>query len=63
MLCIVSSRRDASPLANDTLATAPPTPRTARSAAEEAWPRMPAEFVILFARSDLVPKTRIRPAG
>ena len=49
-------------LANDTLAKALPTPRIARTGSEKAWPRTPAEFVILFAPSGLVAKTRIRPA-
>jgi hypothetical protein len=47
-------------LANDTPAKAPPTPRIA---SEKAWPPTPAEFVILFAPSGFVAKTRIRPAS
>jgi hypothetical protein len=34
-----------------------------RRASDKAWPWAPAEFVILFAPSGVVAKTRIRPAG
>ena len=47
-------------LANYTPANPAPAQRIA---SEKAWPRTPAEFVILFAPSGLVAKTRIRPAG
>ncbi|MGZ5090950.1 MAG: hypothetical protein ACXWNH_16075 [Vulcanimicrobiaceae bacterium] len=49
-------------LANDTPANAAAAQRIARTGSEKAWPRTPAEFVILFAPSGLVAKTRIRPA-
>ena len=49
-------------LANDTPANAAPAQRIARTDSGKAWPRTPAEFVILFAPSGLVAKTRIRPA-
>jgi len=49
-------------LANDTSAKAAPTPRIASTGSEKAWPLTAAEFVILFAPSGLVAKTRIRPA-
>ena len=49
-------------LANHTPAQAAPEQRIARIVSEKAWPRTPAEFVILFGPSGLVAKTRIRPA-
>ncbi|MDB5921715.1 MAG: hypothetical protein JWN13_651 [Betaproteobacteria bacterium] len=49
-------------LANHTPANAAPAQRIARTGSEKAWPPTPAEFVILFAPSGLVAKTRIRPA-
>ncbi|MGZ5174826.1 MAG: hypothetical protein ACXWIS_11600 [Burkholderiales bacterium] len=49
-------------LANDTPANAAAAQRIARTGSEKAWPRTPAEFVILFGPSGLVAKTRIRPA-
>ncbi|MGZ5153874.1 MAG: hypothetical protein ACXWNJ_18760 [Vulcanimicrobiaceae bacterium] len=49
-------------LANDTPADAAAAQRIARTDSGKAWPRTPAEVVILFAPSGLVAKTRIRPA-
>jgi hypothetical protein len=49
-------------LASDTLAMAPPAQRIDGIRSDKAWPRTPAEFVILFAPSGLVANTRIRPA-
>jgi hypothetical protein len=49
-------------LSNDTPAATAPAPHIARTASEKAWPRTAAEFVILFAPSGLVAKTRIRPS-
>ena len=43
------------------LASAEAAPRIATS--DKAWPPAPAEFVVLFAPSGVVAKTRVRPAS
>jgi hypothetical protein len=49
-------------LANDTPFGAAAAPRIRRTASDRAWRATPAEFVILFAPSGVVAKTRVRPA-
>jgi hypothetical protein len=40
-----------------------PAPRVSSARSDNAWPPAPAEFVILFAPSGVVAKTRVRPAS
>jgi len=50
-------------LADDANAVENLAQRIANSRSDKAWPRTPPEFVILFAPSGVVAKTRFRPAA
>lgn len=50
-------------LADDANAIENLSQRIARSRSDKAWPRTPAEFVILFGPSGVVEKMRFRPAA